>query len=301
MVAMTLMIIIAPQIDIIRNASRYLVHIMLGFFGLGFLFLIVDKRKLIFTCFGLSAMLCVFLKDQSNMDLVSPLLSKNPKIEIININLGNAEDGLGLIDVISNHQADIWSFQELTPDWADIISKALETRFPYKFVQVRIDPYGKAIYSKFPIKAIDTIKFENHYDVGADILVEDKPFHIVSSYLIPALNKTSLSKARRQLSLLSDNVASHQERCLVFGEFNMVYWDEEIIRFRTENSLNNSRKDIMPTTLRVPFDHIFYSEDLNCIQFKDVISSGGTKYGSSGTYQIKNLSPAKDSSNMNQN
>src|SRR6516165_4723283 len=54
--------------------------------------------------------------------------------------------------VSSAPQADILSFQELTPDEADRLSAAgLDTAFPYRWLDARDGPYGVGVWSRFPM------------------------------------------------------------------------------------------------------------------------------------------------------
>lgn len=244
--------------------------------------------------FIFTAILCVFLKNQSNTDLVTPRESGSTKLSITHINLGNAEDVYDLIGVLNRNNADVISFQELTPDWSTQLTSVIEKTHPYKFEEIRIDPYGKAIFSKYPIRGVDTISYGNHRDYSLKVQVGSELFQLVTTYLVPALNSSAIVKAQNQLNQISKYV-NNNNTCLIFGEFNMVYWDEEIITFRNNNELLNSRKDIQPTSLKVPFDHIFYSKNLNCILFEEIASTSGIKYGSSGVYQVKQIEDTKHS------
>ena len=67
----------------------------------------------------------------------------------------------------------------------------------------------------------------------------------------------------------------------------MVYWTQEIRDFRSNANLNNSRRDISQSNLRVPYDHIFFSNDLQCVEFSELKSENQNYLGITGTYQIK--------------
>ena len=67
------------------------------------------------------------------------------------------------------------------------------------------------------------------------------------------------------------------QKTIVLGEFNMVYWSDEIRQFRETTHLRNSRKDVIPASFRAPFDHVFYAEDLQCVALKDLMLSKKTE------------------------
>ena len=66
------LIIAGPEVLFVRQLSAYLLHIMLGLFALGFLFLFTGFEKLMLMSFAACAVLCVFIKNQSNGELIYP-------------------------------------------------------------------------------------------------------------------------------------------------------------------------------------------------------------------------------------
>ena len=48
----------------------------------------------------------------------------------------------------------------------------------------------------------------------------------------------------------------------------------------------NSRRDISQSVLSIPYDHIFYSEDLECTKFIDLLDQGSTRLGIQGDFQF---------------
>ena len=57
--------------------------------------------------------------------------------------------------------------------------------------------------------------------------------------------------------------------------------------FRAKTNLQNSRRDLVDGNLRVPYDHIFFSNGLECTQFKELKDEAHNYIGIMGTYQIK--------------
>src|SRR5690606_13270507 len=183
----------------------------------------------------------------------------SPTLTISHINLSNVSDEYDLISLLNEINSDILSFQELTPDWSFIIKKVLSYNYPYSTTLVRIDPYGKGVYSKFPILEIDTIVYDEIQDLSLTVNNGGSTFQILSTYLIPALDQTSKSSCRFQVNSLIDQLQNNPNHRIVLGEYNMVYWASEIRRLRSQTGLLNSRRDIMPASLKVPYDHIFYT------------------------------------------
>lgn len=293
MLLFTALIIAGPELFFIKKLSAYLLHIMLGLFALGFIFLFSGHEKLMLMSFAACAVLCVFIKNQSNGELVYPKDNNTEKIAVCHINLSNVYEPEEMIAQLKEAQIDLISFQELTPEWADILNEALAADFPHHYKAVRIDPYGKAFYSRFPIRMLDTISAAYAFDLGIEVIKNGQGYHLVSTYLTPALDANGMLLARSQLKNISNFLYSNPKKTIVIGEFNMVYWSDEIRRFRETTQLRNSRKDVIPASLRVPFDHVFYSGDLQCVALKDMMLSRKERIGVFAVFQ-QNLEPGKN-------
>ena len=66
-----------------------------------------------------------------------------------------------------------------------------------------------------------------------------------------------------------------------------MYWTNEIREFRSNTKLTNSRRGLSDGNLRVPYDHIFFSEALECTEFKEMKDENQNYIGILGTYQIR--------------
>jgi len=288
LVVMTAVIMWSTQNPLLRSLSEFSVHIMLGMLGLGLLFLAADRKRMMFAAFGCTAVLAMWLKNASNDQLKLPVENHEAKLKIAHVNLSNVDDDFDdLIQTVYDVDVDLLSFQELTPDWVGPLRAALEQKYPYRKEEVRIDPYGMAIYSKYNFHKADTILSDGIPSVCVDITNNGEKFHIVSSYLTPALDNNSLEKASSQLKRISKEVQETNKHVIALGEYNMVYWTQEIRDFRSKAKLNNSRRDISQSNLRVPYDHIFYTNDLQCVEFTELKTKDQNYLGIMGTYQIK--------------
>lgn len=289
MVLFVALIIMGPQLPIFRSLNDYLAHFALGFFLLGILFLIFNKRKAILTCFGLCGVLCVFVKNESNSQLKAPELNDQQQISMVHVNLSTTDNGYDLYQSITKLDPDVITVQELTPDWAYVLDKLISDKYPHRFEEVRIDPYGKGMYSKLDITKVDTISLndQSHNDYCLEVKAGAESFCLFSSYLTPALDVNSRLLAKEQLKHLETKVSAQKHRSLVFGEYNMTYWNDDIRRFRDHTKLLNTRKDVLPTSLQVPYDHIFYTPDIECTKFHAIKSDAGINVGLFGSFQVK--------------
>ena len=263
-------VLLAPQVSVIRKVSEYSVHIMLGMLLFSLLSLVFGKTKVMFAGLACTAALCIFLKNASHHTLKLPESNTEPKLNVAHINLGN-----------------IVSFQEFTPDWKSFLTSVLKEKYPYSSLEVRIDPYGLAVFSRSPFISKDTFLCDGVPSMSIVVEKENRKFQVISSYLTPALDNKSLKVAAHQLSTIAKKINDTDIPLIALGEYNMVYWTNEIRQFRAKTSLQNSRRDLIDGNLRVPYDHIFFSDALECTQFKEIKDQSQNYIGIMGTYQIK--------------
>ncbi len=286
--AVTAIIILSPKVPLLRTLNEFSVHIMLIMLVLGMIFMFLNKNRVMFAALACAAALSIWLKNASNDNLKLPIVNEEVKLIVAHVNLSNVDDRFDeLLGIMTLGKVDVLSFQELTPDWSPYLAEKLNTDYPYHYTNVRIDPYGMGVYSKLPLLHKDTILCGSIPSLCIEMLKNGEKFHLVSSYLTPALDKNSLHKASAQLQRISREVNRMDNHVLALGEYNMTYWTQEIRQFRSDTKLHNSRRDITQGNLRVPYDHIFFSPDLECTAFKEVHGEGNKYLGIMGIYQIK--------------
>ncbi len=287
--------IFSLRVPFLQLSVDFSVQLMLGYLILGFVFLILGKKRLLFTCFACCGMLCLFLKQSSYDKLVFPEVIESEKVSIAHFNTSSASAGyMSLLEAVLEADADIISFQEVTPDWDAYLTENLSTLYPYNVRNVRIDPYGMEIFSKLPITSFDTFHYEEipHQLVNVQI-AEGDDVNIISAHVLPPFGKRLNERARRHLTTIAEKISSFESPSIVLGDFNLVYWSSEIMNFRSTAGLNNSRRDISQDLLNVPFDHIFFSEKLECTGFGEISDSTANHLGIIGTYQMKRLPEVK--------
>ena len=290
LIAVTLISIISPDWEFVQKGTEYTVHLMIGFLGLGLLFLSLDIPKLLFVSFACCASICIFLKNASNEHLHLPDLNMEPKVSIAHLNTANIEQGFDeLVDFIDDMDPDIISIQEVTPEWGHFIKTQLKEKYPYQNLLIRIDPYGMCLISKTPFIKIDTFNHNNIPNLLSTVSMGDQNVSILSSYIVPDLGKSSKTGNREHLDLITRKITSSKNPVISLGDFNMVYWQNEIRDFRKNAELENSRRDFTPLGFRIPHDHIFYSAQLECTRFAEVNNDNSNHFGILGTFQLKTL------------
>lgn len=283
----TAMVMLSSQFPLIRKVSEYSVHLMLGMLAFGLISLVCSRPKMMFAAFACSAAMCIFLKNASNNTLKLPQVNQEASLKVAHVNLGNITFDFDQVKSEMNKaEVEVISFQELTPDWDYRLKEELEAQYPYTKSIVRIDPYGMAIYSKVPFATERTFQCGDKSYLDISVKKDNEPFELISSYLTPALEQNSIATASQQLKTIASQVKHAEHPVLALGEYNMVYWTNEIREFTTSAALTNSRRGLTEG-LRVPYDHIFFSPGLECTEFRELKDSTQNYIGIIGTYQIK--------------
>ncbi|GLR17802.1 endonuclease/exonuclease/phosphatase family protein [Portibacter lacus] len=296
LVAIAVVPIFSLNVPFLQLSIDFSVQLMLGYLFLGFLFLIISEKRLLLTSFACCGMLCLFLKQSSNNNLILPKVNQSEKVSIAHFNTSSSTLGYAsMLEAVISSDADIVSFQEVTPDWDMYLNNNLKALYPYSARNVRIDPYGMEIFSKFPIVEYDTFHYDEipHQMVNINVS-ENNNINIISAHVLPPLGKRLNERAKKHLQTIANKISSLPSPSIVLGDFNLVYWSNEIVHFREQAQLENSRRDVSQNLLNVPYDHIFYSNKLECTSFRDISDSTSNHLGIVGTYQIKPTTDVKE-------
>lgn len=286
-VLMTVLAVFLPVLDLNTRFQDYLVHFLIFLLFSGITGLIISNKIVLYTSFGCAAALALFLKNASNVELKDPAINQNERITVAHLNLSVVTGMDDIMRMLGDSTVDAISFQEYTPDWAAIIPAVSKKSFPYQITDVRMDLYGKCIISRFPLTQIDTSKSDEKPVLTAKIWKNKTAFTLASVYMLPALDNTSKAIASRQLTNLEETVGKYRDHLIVMGEFNQVYWSHDILGFRNRTNLLNSRRSVLPATLKMPYDHIFYLPDLECYLFEEITDTEGNHIGSRGSFQVR--------------
>lgn len=288
-VILTLLTMFPLDYGILKRGSEFAVYIMIGLLMLGLSFMVFREEKLMFLALACCTTLCIFLKSASNGNFIFPQKNNLPNFSIAHINLSSLSNGVAdLSNMIDQYDPDIISFQELTPDWDFLLNRILSQDYPSFHKLVRIDPYGMAIYTKFEIQHKDTFMFEGVPNLICNLNFEKDQIDLLSSYILPPLNNNARVQMRKHLKSISDKANEFDGPLVAFGDYNMVYWSDEIKGMRAETGLLNSRRNIAISRFRIPYDHIFYSQQLECIAFEEIEDKAFNHIGIFGQYQFNN-------------
>ena len=283
-----ILLLIGGTEGIMGSIQLYAVHLLTAFLLVSFASLLVNAKILMFAGLLSSGTVALYLKSASFEGLKHTAVSGQRGIHMAHINLSLVTDIGSVYEMVSDTSIDIISFQEFTPDWASIIPTLLDSSFSYRYEDMRMDLYGKAIYSVFPFTLADSSFVSNKISTPVMILhVPVTTIRLITPYLTPALDRRSRLLAQEQLKELAEIMVEDTIPTVVMGEFNQVYWSKDILQFRKQASLLNSRLEVSPARLKMPFDHIFYTPNMDCLGFEEINDKLGNHIGCESRFLLQ--------------
>lgn len=289
----TVFCIFTPNYFLFKLGARFAGMIMLGYLMMGIFFLVLKQPRLMFTSFACCAGLCLFLKNASNSDLRHPLPTNERSIRIAHFNISaSADDYESTIETLAKSKADLISIQEVTPDWQYLLKETLSQKYPYSLAITRLDPFGLAVYSKFPISQLDTFFYEDIPNISGIVQLEKAKhrFKFICAHTTPPLYSLAYEKMRNHLKLVAEQAVSDSIPTITIGNFHAPPWWGEIQELRTTAKLADSRRSAaygISEIFQSPGDYILYSNHFNCLNFKNIITPLSNHLGIQGRYQFK--------------
>lgn len=293
----TLICVLQPELSVLKFFSMQTVLVLLAWLAAGVIFLMLRSTSLAFVSLFSCAILCLFLKNASNVSLAGPrpLLNEDVKFSVGHFNLSYIQDNLDQsLDLIKDYDRDILIFQEYTPQFRQKIFSYFGSMYPDYIEFMRMDDLGQIIFSNFPIIEKDTLQMYNLPFLRIKVKMNDGSLlNVLSQYNLPPLTDSLKQENRRIFERVSEHISQVEEPLIMAGTFNYVSWDNQMVKFRYEANLHDSRKYFFPSLTQgsksifaAPVEHIFYNDYLECIQFKNIENEKSTRIGIRGKYQI---------------
>jgi endonuclease/exonuclease/phosphatase (EEP) superfamily protein YafD len=295
--ALTFFCLFTPSVLFFKQLSAYTLYVMLGMLFAGIVFFVLKLERLMMVSFICCCILCLHLKSSSNKQMRLAAVTTNPSLTISHVNLANAENEYdSVINYLMNQDADIISFQELTPDWNAVLTERLSTKFKYIHTMTRLDQYGMGFFSKIPIQTIDTIYFQEVPTLISSVKIDSTHLcHIFNCQVVPPVNQAAFTVIENHFEFLKGELDKRKGNKIVLGDLHLPPWSSEIQQFKINCHLQDSRRDINPRNIdgsvslpRIPVEHIFYCEKFECTSFSELGNDVVGRVGITGTYQLHN-------------
>ncbi len=309
LVALLVVASVAPlDLPAARWLANHAPHFTLSLVAFGVIAMSLRLQQVMVASFLGAAALALVLRSSTN-DL-TPQASEGlaveqaaQRLEVAQFSTANLalEAPYGL-DAVAASKADVLTISGLTPDWNLYLATSLAEAYPYQYVYEDIGLQGIGLFSKQPLGSLDSVHINNVVHLNACLpgrsTAADMRLFVVQT--LPPINSSAFSRLRSQLERVAGYVETFSEPTVVLGDFNSVPWSSEISDFQALAKVQDSRRSMQstfvqgaPQLFEVPVEHIFFTKQLQCVQYTTLRSADGY-LGNSATFhnRIKNPSLA---------
>ena len=205
----------------------------------------------------------------------SPVADSDIRILHANILVSNDSSDRFFM-AVTKADPDIVVMQEATPEWLSSLG-SLDSIYPYKLVESRNDPFGIALYSKYPFESsvVNAAEPFGFPQIIATAVIDEKRLHILSAHPANPVGASNASGRNLQLDGLAELAARTPSPLVVIGDLNITMWAHHYRLFEDKSGLRNARlgfgiKPTWPLFLpfaMIPIDQCLVSDDIEVTDF----------------------------------
>ncbi len=175
-------------------------------------------------------------------------------------------DATATRDYLEGHSADLLVLSEFTPRWRDKL-RGLELAYPHFVLRPRSNPWGIAVYSKHPLRAVEDLDLGDDTSSHLRVLVQ-LPDGIVELYAVHLASPSTprqAAKRNTQLRRLAARIAAADPGLprILAGDFNTTPYSPYFHDLLRDARLSDGRKPFglhvtwpaWPVPVWIPIDH----------------------------------------------
>jgi endonuclease/exonuclease/phosphatase (EEP) superfamily protein YafD len=289
------------ELDLLQSFAA---HALVGYLLLAALFLLIRAKRWALGAGGAVALLALSLHSYILPPALPPSADGHPfTVAHFNVLASNRQYDAVIKQALAS-QADLLSFQEVAPHWADQLTQRLRDAYPY--YRVETDPWdtrGIAIFSRYPLRNVQTHYWVKLPNITGDIDLSDQVafneksgdtlIHFVASHALSPRSESRYRRRNEQIRHIADYLKSVKGPVLAIGDYNAVPWNRSIVAMKQKAQLHDSRQmftSTYPARLQgvgLPIDYVFHSEDFACLDFYAVSAEGSDHRGVVGRYRLR--------------
>ncbi len=197
------------------------------------------------------------------------------KILLANVLISN-DNAAPFLALIGDERPDLIVIQEATPAWIDAL-QGIAADYPHSVLEPRDDPFGIALYSRFPLDAtavIESAPFGTP-DLVATAVLDGARLRIISTHPVPPIGAEHYRARNMALDRIAKLAARAPPPVVVVGDLNTTVWAQHYRRFVKVSGLRHAGRGfgIRPTwplfllPAMIPIDHCLVSDDIGVLDF----------------------------------
>jgi vancomycin resistance protein VanJ len=172
--------------------------------------------------------------------------------------------------------ADVISFQEVSPEWASVLQHGLAHAYPYHSLV-------PALFSRIPFLKVETLPLQRRSMLCAEVETSAGPVRLLSVHATSPGSYGHYRERNAQLRELADRVNESPMPVVLFGDLNTVSWDRALVDLCTTTGLREHEKNTDATwpsfagLALIPLDHILVTREL-AVDHLDIFPISGSDH-----------------------
>ena len=138
--------------------------------------------------------------------------------------------------------ADVISFQEVSPEWAQVLTLNLRDAYPFHRLMPGTNCYGIALFSRLPFEQVEVKQLCRRPMVEAVVCTPNGLVRLLCVHATSPGNYACFRERNEQLDLLATLVNSSTIPTILIGDLNTVSWDRALTRLCARTGLREHPK-----------------------------------------------------------
>lgn len=179
--------------------------------------------------------------------------------------------------------ADVISFQEVSPEWASVLEQSLAHAYPYHRLVPRTNCYGIALFSRIPFLRVEALPLQRRAMLCAEVETSAGPVRLLSVHATSPGSYGHYRERNAQLRELADRINESPMPVVLFGDLNTVSWDRALVELCSRTGLREPPANTDATwpsfagLALIPLDHILVTRQL-AVDELDIFSISGSDH-----------------------
>jgi endonuclease/exonuclease/phosphatase (EEP) superfamily protein YafD len=193
------------------------------------------------------------------------------KLLLANLYHGNGE-AHRLADLVRQEDPDLMVALEVTERWSEDL-RSSTAGMPHRLVYPRADPFGIALYSRWPLAdaRLVTLAADLPPGIAARLDLEGGPLTVMAAHPLPPESRAWWEARNRHLSALAEASRSIEGPVILAGDLNVTMWSSHYGLLVRDTNLRDVRRGfgVLPTwpaqlpPAMIPLDHCLVSPELS--------------------------------------
>ncbi len=181
--------------------------------------------------------------------------------------------------------ADVISFQEVSPSWARALEAGLAGKYPFHRVLPGTNCYGIALYSRLPFDRAEVVFLRCRPMIDATVRTASGPVRVLCVHATSPGDHACFRERNNQLEQFASIIAANHMPTLLIGDLNTVSWDHALRKLRNSAGLRENVRGVGPTWpslpgfALMPLDHVLVTDRLVVTALDSFTISGSDHRG----------------------